>query len=336
MTAKAVVAGLIGALVAAVLGLLTFGAQATVNPDHLPLAIEAPAGPMRDVAQRVASQGGEHVEWHVVAPGEGRRLLDDKEVYGVLQLGQPITVLLSGAINPGGGQVAQQMLTGAAQTLSASIPNSPPPQTTMLHPASTAGRVAPLAGSALLWIAGLVAGLLFVLMRTRSGGNPGIAARITLPLTASVLSVGVVALLLLLWDSSLNLGWDVLGFMLLAALAFTGVQGALLKLLGMRAAAILGPLYLIAPAVAGQVPELLHPFYRDVLWSWTPFRFAAEGIRSLLQGTASAPDVRTGMIVLGSMAVAGLLVILLPGRRTSARQETQPDRTGGVVHVGVD
>jgi hypothetical protein len=80
---------------------------------------------------------------------------------------------------------------------------------------------------------------------------------------------------------------------------------------------------------------MLHPFYRDILWSWTPFRFAAEGMRSLLQGTASAPDVRTGMIVLGSMAVAGLLVILLPGKRTSAGQEAQPDRTGGVVHVGV-
>ncbi|MBP2323888.1 ABC-type multidrug transport system permease subunit [Kibdelosporangium banguiense] len=335
MTAKALVAGLIGALVAAVLGLLTFGAQATVDPDHLPLAVEAPPGPMSQLAQRVASQGGEHVEWHVVPPGEGSRLLEDKEVYGVLQLGQPVKVLLSGAINPGGTQVTQQVLTGAAQTLAASIPDGAPPQTITLHPASAAGRVAPLAGSALLWIAGLAAGLLFVALRTRTGVKPGIAARITLPLTASVLSVGVVALLLLLWDSSLDLGWDVLGFMLLAALAFTGVQGALLKLLGLRAAAILGPLYLIAPAVAGQVPEMLHPFYRDILWSWTPFRFAAEGTRSLLQGTGSAPDVWTGVIVLGSMAVVGLLVILLPGKRISAGQETEPDRPSGVVHVGV-
>jgi hypothetical protein len=334
MTAKALVAGLVGALVAAVLGLLTFGAQATVDPDHLPLAVAA-EGPLRPIAERVAAQGGEHVAWRIVTPAEGRALLADKEVYGVLELGQPINVVLSGAINPGGTQVAQQILTGAAQAMAVAIPNSPPPRTVTLHPASTAGRVAPLAGSALLWIAGLVAGLLFVLFRTRSNVKPGLAARLTLPLTASVLSVGVVALLLLLWDSSMTLGWDVLGYMLLAALAFTGVQGALLRLLGIRAAAILGPLYLIAPAVAGQVPELLHPFYRDVLWSWTPFRFAAEGIRSLLQGTVSAPDVRTGLVVLGSMAVAGLLVIVWPVRQASAGQEAQPDRADGVVHVGV-
>ncbi|GAB3906479.1 hypothetical protein GCM10029964_103280 [Kibdelosporangium lantanae] len=122
----------------------------------------------------------------------------------------------------------------------------------------------------MLWIAGLVAGLLFVAMKARTGRSPGLGARLTLPLGASVLSVGAVALLLRLWDSTLPLGWDVLGYLFLAAVAFTGVQGALLRMMGFRAAAVLAPLYLIAPAVAGQVPELLHPFYRDVLWSWTP------------------------------------------------------------------
>ncbi|RSM69215.1 hypothetical protein DMH04_46075 [Kibdelosporangium aridum] len=324
MTAKALAASLVGALVAAVLGLLTFGAQATVNPDHVPLAV---AGPPQ-VVEQLARQGGEHVAWRAVTPAEGRQLLEDKEVYGVLELGNPVTVVLSGAINPGGTQVAQQVLAGAASALS----QGQPPRMVTLHPASTAGRVAPLAGSALMWIAGLVAGLLFAFMKTRNGATPRLAARITLPLAASVLSVGVVALLVLLWDSSLPLGWDVLGFMLLAALAFTGVQGALLRLLGIRAAAILAPLYLIAPAVAGQVPELLHPFYRDVLWSWTPFRFSTEGLRSLLQGTGSAPDVTTGLIVLGAMAAAGLLVILWPA---SARQEAEANSANGVVPVGV-
>jgi hypothetical protein len=324
MTAKALAASLIGALVAAVLGLLTFGAQATVNPDHIPLAV---AGPPQ-VAEQLARQGGEHVAWRAVTPGEGRQLLEDKEVYGVLEIGDPVTVVLSGAINPGGTQIAQQVLTGAAQALS----KGQPPRTITLHPASVAGRVAPLAGSALLWIAGLAAGLLFTVMKTRSRATPGLVTRITLPLAASVLSVGVVALLLLLWDSSLPLGWDVLGFMLLAALAFTGVQGALLRLLEIRAVSVLAPLYLIAPAVAGQVPELLHPFYRDVLWSWTPFRFSAEGLRSLLQGTGSAPDVGTGSIVLGAMALAGLVVILWP---VSARQETEADLADRVVTVGV-
>jgi hypothetical protein len=69
--------------------------------------------------------------------------------------------------------------------------------------------------------------------------------------------------------------------------------------------AVLGPLYLLAPAVAGQVPELLHPAYRAVLWSWTPFRFSTEGLRSLLQGTPVAPDVATALWVLGACSSPG-------------------------------
>ena len=73
-------------------------------------------------------------------------------------------------------------------------------------------------------------------------------------------------------------------------------------------------MYLLAPAVAGTVPEMLNPTYRTLLWSWTPFRFSTEGLRSLLQGVPDAPDVRTGVIVLASMAVVGL-VVLLPVRK---------------------
>ncbi|MEV4320246.1 ABC transporter permease [Actinocrispum sp. NPDC049592] len=323
MTAKALAVSLAGALVAAILGLLTFGAQATVNPEHIPLAVAGPP----EVTARLAAQTGDHVDWRVVNPTEGQQLLADKDVYGVLELGQPVRVTLSGAINPAGAQAAQQILT----TIAGALPGAQPPQVTTLHPASTAGRVAPLAASALLWIAGLVAGLLFVLLRTRTGENPRVGTRIVLPVAVSAFAVGVVALLLRLWDSTLPLGWDVLGYLFVAALAFTGVQGALLRWLGFRAAAILGPLYLIAPAVAGQVPELLHPFYRDVLWSWTPFRFAAEGTRSLLQGTGSAPDVQTGLIVLGSMAVVGLTLILLPDKRSAPATVDAP--SGIPAHV---
>src|SRR4051794_21132763 len=125
MTGRALVAALAGAVVAAVLGLLTFGAQATVNPDHVPLAVAGPPA----LTQKIAAEGGDRVAWHVVGtPEEGRALLEDKTVYGVLVLGQPIQVVLSGAINPGGAQVAQQVLTAGAQMLAASIPGAPAPQ----------------------------------------------------------------------------------------------------------------------------------------------------------------------------------------------------------------
>ncbi|SDI88431.1 hypothetical protein SAMN05192558_102507 [Actinokineospora alba] len=305
-----------GALVAAVLGLLTFGAQATSRPDAVPLAISA-SGPLRPMADRIASHGGETVSWRVDTPEGARQRLADKGVYGVLELapaanGVGATIVLSGAVNPQGTQIAQQVLTGAAQAMGAQV------TTVTLNPVSVAGRTAPLAATALLWVGGLVAGIGLVAASARLGLRVGRRHRLALVAAASVTTVAAVVGLLALWDSALPLTWDVLGFLLLAAVAFVSIQGGLLRVLGIRAAAILGPLYLIAPAVAGQVPELLNPAYRALLWSWTPFRFSAEGLRSLLQGTGSAPDVRFGVVVLGSMAVAGLVLLLLPNRTAPA------------------
>jgi len=327
--ALALIAVAAGALVAVLLGFLTFGAQATVAPDHLPVAVSAPDGPLRAMAGKLAEHGGGQLAWQVTSPAEGRKLLADKEVYGVLELGAGPwpTVVVSGAVNPSGTQVAQQALTGAAQALAGV------PKIETLHPASAAGRTAPLAASALAWVGCLAAGAVLTLLASRSGRSPGLGGRLIQIVGAGVLLTGVLAGFLKLWDSSLPLGWGVLGFLFLATTAFAALQAGLLRLLGIRAMAVLGPLYLVAPAVAGQVPELLDPAYRTLLWSWTPFRFSAEGLRSLLQGVPSAPDVTTGVWVLGALLVAGLAVVLWPS--ASAGQEAEAHTPDRVVEVGV-
>ncbi|WP_410644791.1 ABC transporter permease [Amycolatopsis sp. lyj-346] len=323
--ALALVAALAGALVAVVLGFLTFGAQATVAPDGVPVAVAAPP----EIAQRLAAHGGGQLAWTVATPAEARRLLADKKIYGVLELapGPVATVVTSGAVNPAGTQVAQQALTGAATALAGA------PKQEVLHPAGLAARVAPLAASALAWIGALVAGLALTQLAQRTGRPIGAGARLLQVTGAGVLITAVVAGFFALWDATLPLTADVLGFVFLAATAFAALQAGLLRLLGLRAMALLAPLYLVAPAVAGQVPELLNPAYRALLWSWTPFRFSTEGLRSLLQGVPDAPDVTTALWVLGALLAAGLLVALWPGR--SARQEAEPHLADGVVEVGV-
>ncbi|HEY0453623.1 ABC transporter permease [Actinophytocola sp.] len=338
----AVLLGVAGAVVATVLGFLTFGAQATAAPDHLPLAVATPPGPLRTGAEQIAGQGGDAVEWRVTDPATARNLLQDKEVYGILELaggpqGVTPTVVVSGAVNPQGTQTAQQILTGAAQGLAGALSQQgvavAPPKVELVNPVSVAGRTAPLAASALLWIGGLVAAMAWGLLVVRQGMRPGPLSRLTLLATVSVVATAVVAGFFKLWDSSLPLTADVLGFLLLTAVAFASVQGALLRLLRLRAAAILGPLYLIAPAVAGQVPEMLNPTYRALLWSWTPFRFSTEGLRSLLQGTSGAPDVRTGLLVLSGMAVVGLVIMLWPGRATLEAPVTSDTRSPELVEA---
>ncbi|OLF08496.1 hypothetical protein BLA60_24180 [Actinophytocola xinjiangensis] len=332
----AVLLGLVGAVVATVLGFLTFGAQATAAPDHVPVAVATTgtAPPqLRAAAQQLAGQGGDAVEWRVTDAATARELLSDKEVYGVLELsagpqGLTPTVVVSGAINPQGTQIAQQVLTGAAQGLAGALGQQgvavSPPQVETLHPSSTAARTAPLAASALLWIGGLVSAIAFGLLVVRQRMMVGPLARATLLVSTTVLTTAVLVGFLRLWDSELVISGEVLGFLALTTLAFASVQGALLRLLRLRAAAILGPLYLIAPAVAGQVPEMLDPTYRTLLWSWTPFRFSTEGLRSLLLGTPDAPDVRTALLVLGGMAAVGLVVMLWPGR-ANADQAPEPE-----------
>ena len=171
----AVGVGVLGAAIAVLIGLLTFGVQATVAPNELPLAIGASdptAAPvLAPLTTRIAAEGGEQVAWRTVdSRAAAERMLDRKEVYGALLFspgpsGLRATVLLSGAVNPTATQVAQPVLTRVAETVTASArppsagPTAPPVQIATIHPTSVAGRVLPLAASALLWLATLISGL---------------------------------------------------------------------------------------------------------------------------------------------------------------------------------
>jgi hypothetical protein len=52
-----------------------------------------------------------------------------------------------------------------------------------------------------------------------------------------------------------------------------------------------------------------------VLWSWTPFRFSTEGIRSLMFLGGGAPDVQPALLVFVAIAIGGLVV-------TAARRQS--------------
>lgn len=356
----AVMFGAAGAVVAVVLGLLTFGAQATVSPEDVPLAVgpsdRSAASTLAPVVDRVAGQGEGRVDWRRVSSrAEAERLLDDKKVYGALLFepnpagGLKAVVLTSGAINPGATQLAQPLLTTIGEGVTAASraqlpgqPNQPgaqpgPPaapqpsvEVVTLHEASAAGRTLPLAASALLWITGLLASVLVIAAAPRlRGGQPlGRSARILTAVLAAVLGAGVVLGFGLLWDAGLPISWELTGFLLLAGLGFALLQGGLLRWLGLRAMAILAPLYLIAPSLAGQVPELLHPAYRVALWSWSPFRFTAEAIRSLLFLDGGAVDVARGVWVMVGLGVAGLLLLLLGNAPTDRTEPIEAPHPG--------
>jgi hypothetical protein len=342
-----VLLGVLGTLAALMIGLLTFSVQATIAPDHVPLAVgtvDAAAAPaLAPLTGKVAAQGGNAVSWRTVdSRAQAERLLDRKEIYGAVLFspgpgGLSATVLVSGALNPGATQAAQPALTQVAVNATAAAraqaateagpagpragaaagAASPPVQVVTLHPTSAAGRVLPLAASAMLWLATLVTGVLAVVLGPRlRGGRPlGRPARIGAALAGALLGTAGVLGYAHLWDAALPIGWEAAGFLALVGLAFGLLQAAVLRWLGLPGVGLLGVFYLMAPAVAGQVPELLNPVYRAVLWSWTPFRFSTEALRSLLFLGSNAPDVQPALWLFGGIAVAGLALMLVPGRR---------------------
>ncbi|GAA5120634.1 ABC transporter permease [Haloechinothrix salitolerans] len=343
-----VVTALVGGLVAGVLALLTFGAQASAGPDGVPVAVAVADDPtsagLRAAIGAVEARAGDRLDVEVTTPDKARGLLHDKEVYGVLELsagpgGPQVTVVTSGAVNPAGTQVAQQALTGAGQAVLAAAArnagaDAEPIQVERIHPVGTSMRAIPVALSALAWLGCLVAGATLTLLAQRGRVRIGAAGRLAGMGVTSVFVTAVLAGLVLLWDSSLPLGWDVIGLLALVTLAFAAVQGGLLHLLGIKAMAVLAPLYLTASVVAAQVPELLHPGYRVALWSWSPFRFPSEALRSLLAGTSDVPDVTFAVWVLTGILVGGLLLLAVPRRSAGQQAETHPaDR---IVDVGVD
>jgi hypothetical protein len=312
-----VVAGLVGLL----LGLLTLGVQATVSPDHVPLAVgpadPAAAAAVSPLAERLSSQGGGAVAWRTVGSrSEAESLLDEKQVYGAVLLspgqgGLVATVLLSGAVNPSATQVAQPLLLQVAGRVASRV------DVVTIHPASVAGRILPLAAGILLWLTALVASALVVIAgpHLRQGRAAGAWTRLGGAVSGALAGTAVVLGLAHAWDASIPLGWDVAGFLVLVGLAFALLQAAVLRLVGLPGLGLLALLYLMSPTVAGTVPELLNPVYRALLWSWTPFRFSAEGLRSLLFLGGGAPDVQPALWLFGAIALGGLALLLVPGRR---------------------
>jgi hypothetical protein len=236
-------------------------------------------------------------------------MLDRKEVYGAVLFspapgGLAATVLLSGAVNPGATQAAQPVLEQVAEAVTRTV------RVVTIHPTSGAGRVLPLAAGAMLWLATLISGVLVVALGPRlHGGRPlGRAARILAALTGAILGTGGVLGFARLWDANLAVGWEAIAFMALVGVAFGLLQAGVLRWLGLVGVPLLALFYLMAPAVAGQPPELLNPVYRDLLWSWTPFR-------SLIFLGSGAPDVRPALWLFGAIAAAGLALVLIPTRR---------------------
>jgi hypothetical protein len=98
-------------------------------------------------------------------------------------------------------------------------------------------------------------------------------------------------------------------FMWLAGSAFFLLQSTLINWLGFPAMGIMVLLMFFSMPLLNMAPEFLPKATQDWLYSWTPLRYAASGLRNVMYFDGVAPSA-TNTTVLWSVS-GGFLVLLL-------------------------
>ncbi|OXM13404.1 YhgE/Pip domain-containing protein [Paenibacillus herberti] len=185
---------------------------------------------------------------------------------------------------------------------------------------NNAGGNAPGLLVQIMWMGSLVTAALLFTAGTAAmkSGTGRLSAVLGQPVIGAVI-VGIAAAFLV-WMASAWYGmelYDAAGawlFLWLAGMMFYLIQSALLNWLGMAAMPILVLVMFFSMPVLNMAPEFLTEASRDWIYSWTPLRFAAVGLREEMY--FGGLDAATANIaVIGSVGGAFLVLLVLAGLR---------------------
>ncbi|SDS47981.1 YhgE/Pip N-terminal domain-containing protein [Paenibacillaceae bacterium GAS479] len=213
---------------------------------------------------------------------------------------------------------SEQLPVGTAKALLAPIVV----QEETLHPVgvNNASGNAPGLLVQIMWMGSLVtAALLFFAGKAAvQSGTGRLSAVLGQPVIGAVF-VGI-ASGFLIWMASAWYGMELYDaveawlFLWLVGMMFYLIQSALLNWLGMPAMAILVLLMFFSMPVLNMAPEFLTEASRDWIYSWTPLRFAAVGLREdMYFGGLDSAAANAGVI--WSVGGAFLVLLVLAGLR---------------------
>ncbi|MGG1314381.1 hypothetical protein [Cohnella laeviribosi] len=109
-------------------------------------------------------------------------------------------------------------------------------------------------------------------------------------------------------------------FLWLTASAFFLMQSALFNWLGIPAVAILVLLLFFSLPILNLAPEFMPQATQEWLYSWTPFRYVASGLRNLMY-FGGEHGMGLPYTVLWSIAGVSLAVVLASGLRKEPKSE---------------
>ncbi|KKC46824.1 MULTISPECIES: YhgE/Pip domain-containing protein [unclassified Paenibacillus] len=257
---------------------------------------------------------------------------------------QASTVLRQGlgqVMSMAGAELSKSMLAGIAQksqqlpvTVAQALLSPIQVQEETVHPvgANNASGSAPGLLTQIMWMGSLVTAMMLFLAGGKAiqsgAGRPAAVA------WQPVIGVAITGIAsgFLVWTASSWYGMELAHsldtwlFLWLAAVTFYMLQSALLNWIGLPAMAILVLLMFFSMPLLNMAPEFLTDTTHFWIYSWTPLRFAAYGMREVMYfgGLDSAGG---SAAVLAGIAGAFLLALLGSGwkkSRAAGKTETVP------------
>jgi YhgE/Pip-like protein len=224
---------------------------------------------------------------------------------------------------------SKQMPVVAAQALLTPIQV----QEETVHPvgANNASGNAPGILTQIMWIGSLVVSM-FLFLTVKKAVAIGVRKGEAI-LTQTVVGIVLEGLVsgFLVWMASSWYGMELVNagslwmFMWLTGSAFFLLQSSLINWLGFPAMGILVLLMFFSMPLLNMAPEFLPQVTQDWLYSWTPLRFAASGLRNAMYFDGVVPSA-TNATVLWSIS-GGFLVLLF----ASALRRSKPKMSASTV-----
>ncbi|MBO9605220.1 MAG: DUF3533 domain-containing protein [Paenibacillaceae bacterium] len=215
------------------------------------------------------------------------------------------------------GQQTQQVPLAAAKALLA--PMNVQEETVHAAGVRNASGNAPGMLTQIMWIGSLVAAMLLFLARgaaLRTGANkwPAFAWQSVLGLALTGAASGFLVWMAGSWyGMELARAGDTWLFLWLVGAVFFLLQSALLNWIGFPAMGILVLLMFFSMPLLNMAPEFLSQTTQDWIYSWTPLRFAAAGLREVMYfggldaaGGPAAVLIWIGVAFLALLLAAGL------------------------------
>ena len=190
-----------------------------------------------------------------------------------------------------------------------------------VHPVGTnnAGGTAPNLLTQIMWIGSMLMSVFLFLAAQearREGRAWGVVGAQTL--TGVIIAAGASGLLV--WMAVSWYGMEMADslriwlFLWLVASSFFLLQSALLNWIGFPVVVVFVLILFFSMPILNIAPEFLPQAARDFLYSWTPLRYAADGLRSLMYYSGQY-GMRLPCTVLSCLAGAGLAAMLASGLR---------------------